>query len=511
LLEQQRQIVESQHDVVERMLTLPAEHATVLSGHASVLMGHSASLSDHSASMADQVTSLTDRVASLAGQVALLTDNVTFLERLRALPDRIDSQLDEIQGQMKADDARMSRVERLLNELVAREQPPVLEAISIQTGRSFDQANEVEQFVKDAYHLILRRDPDPRELVEGRERLEHSIAVLKAELLDGLLGVSQVRPGEESTSVVSVPAMAETPQETPPCRICGGELIYKWGLRVLRGRHLAHYHECRECQALQVVNPHWLDEAYAGESRPLAINPDPGRFSRNFTAFKSFSALQGAGLVPGHPVLLDFGGGYGLLAQMLKSSGFEVWQYDQHVPVPFLASDRCLSAVDSFTEEGFDLIFALEVLEHLTDPMTTLESLASRLKPGGTMMFSTELYQPGTYDRHWNYLATEWGQHVTFWSRRALAVAARRLGFSSLGFFPGAGGFFILVSRLSADVLRDRLTAALRFLGDEEHVLRAVAPWDLRTSGYLHVLEEPIVEPLADDGEGDALAGRGAA
>ena len=105
---------------------------------------------------------------------------------------------------------------------------------------------------------------------------------------------------------------------------------------MLGGRHLAQYHECRACLSLQVVNPTWLDLAYAGESQPLANNPDQGRFARNFSAYSTFVALHEAGVTSERPVVLDFGGGYGLLAQMLKSGGYEAWQVDPYVPVPFL-------------------------------------------------------------------------------------------------------------------------------------------------------------------------------
>jgi SAM-dependent methyltransferase len=260
-----------------------------------------------------------------------------------------------------------------------------------------------------------------------------------------------------------------------------------------------------------VINPTWLDDAYADESRPLANNPDPGRFARNFSAYGTFVALHEAGVVPERPVVLDFGGGYGLLAQMLKSGGYEAWQVDPYVPVPFLAADRYLSALDDFPGAGFDLIFALEVLEHLTDPMATLEGLARRLKPGGTLMLSTGIYHPGAHNHQWPYLAAEWGQHITFWSHPALVHAAGRLGFSSLGLFPGGEGFFILLSNLGAESLRARLSAALNVLRQADHQGRAVASWDLQALGCVQVLDDPLVEDLAPGADSATLSQRGAA
>ena len=338
------------------------------------------------------------------------------------------------------------------------------------------------------------------------------VARVKGDFLDELLGRVSGNAGE----ALPGPPPSTSPtihlaDESNSCRICGDSLDYKWSLKVLGGRHLAQYHECRGCLSLQVVNPTWLGDAYADESRPLANNPDPGRFARNFSAYGTFVALHEAGVVPERPVVLDFGGGYGLLAQMLKSGGYEAWQVDPYVPVPFLAADRCLSALDDFPEAGFDLIFALEVLEHLTDPMATLEGLARRLKPGGILMLSTGIYHPGEHNHQWHYLAAEWGQHITFWSHPALVHAAGRLGFSSLGLFPGTEGFFILFSKLGAESLRAELSAALSVLRQADHRGRAVASWDLQALGCIRVLDDPVVEDLAPGADSATLSHRGAA
>ena len=75
-------------------------------------------------------------------------------------------------------------------------------------------------------------------------------------------------------------------------------------------------------------------------------------------------------------------------------------------------------------------------------------------------MLSTAIYRPGEHDCQWTYLVTELGQHITFWSREALALAAEQVGLSSLGYFPGNDGFCILLSRLPTDTLKARLDAA---------------------------------------------------
>src|SRR5262249_51476095 len=139
----------------------------------------------------------------------------------------------------------------------------------------------------------------------------------------------------------------------------------------------------------------------------------------------------------------------------------------------------------------------LEVLEHLTDPLADLGRLSRLLKPGGMLMLSTTIYQPGAHDRHWHYLAAEWGQHITFWSRSALVLAAERSGFRSVGYFPGAEGFFILFSHLPAEELRAKLVEATAALEDPDHLRRITGPWDLQALGYVRVSPEPVVEAVA--------------
>jgi SAM-dependent methyltransferase len=289
-------------------------------------------------------------------------------------------------------------------------------------------------------------------------------------------------------------------------------LSYRWSHKVVRNRYVAHYYECGSCRALQVVDPSWLAEAYAQEGNPLVDNPDKGRFARNFSAFHYIAALVESGVVPERPMTLDFGGGYGILTQMLRSGGYEAWQADPHVPVPFLAADRGLSRLEDFPDGSFDLVTSLEVMEHLDDPQSVVDRLARLLKPGGTLMLSTTLYRPGEHDQNWFYLHPETGQHITFWSREALIECARRAGFKSVGFYPGDDGFFILFSNVTAGDLSGRLANALECVRDGRMLARITAPWDLRSMGYVRVLDEPIVIAL-EDGHHQlaALSGRGAA
>jgi 2-polyprenyl-6-hydroxyphenyl methylase / 3-demethylubiquinone-9 3-methyltransferase len=95
---------------------------------------------------------------------------------------------------------------------------------------------------------------------------------------------------------------------------------------------------------------------------------------------------------------LDVGCGAGLLAEPLARLGATVTAIDpageliaaavDHSAGQGLAIDYRVAAVER-VEGTFDLITAMEVIEHTTDPQQFLNSLAQRLVPGGLLILST--------------------------------------------------------------------------------------------------------------------------
>ncbi len=282
------------------------------------------------------------------------------------------------------------------------------------------------------------------------------------------------------------------------CRICRGQLRHKWTLKVLRDRHQADYYECTACQALQVPDPYWLEEAYRDESLPSGAVLDIGRFARNFSAVSYLTALHRAKVLAEFPAILDFGGGYGLLAQMLLDSGYDAWTFDPYVPEPFFAVNRCVKELAAIPPASYDAVVALEVFEHLADPLVTGDRLLRLLKPDGALVISTGIYQPEIHDENWGYLACAGGQHITFWTKTALRHFVTNLGLTSVGYFPGDTGFLIILSRLPGQVLRGRLARAWRLLEDHRHYASLSSPWDIRGPhwGVMGASSRPSVEVL---------------
>jgi 2-polyprenyl-6-hydroxyphenyl methylase/3-demethylubiquinone-9 3-methyltransferase len=116
--------------------------------------------------------------------------------------------------------------------------------------------------------------------------------------------------------------------------------------------------------------------------------------------------------------VLDYGGGQGTLARVLRERGVAADSYD-----PF----------DGDGEEKpgpYDLITCFEVIEHVTDPQALVRAIGSRLAPEGAVLFSTLLAPPdrqaGAMD--WWYIAPRNG-HASIHTAESLAHLWQSAGF----------------------------------------------------------------------------------
>src|SRR5262249_47730222 len=118
--------------------------------------------------------------------------------------------------------------------------------------------------------------------------------------------------------------------------------------------------------------------------------------------------------------LLDYGGGHGLLADLLQASGFaEVATYDPFVP-------RHAARPSG----RFDCVVCFEVVEHSTDPVRTFADLNDFLADPGLILLST-LLQPADIEQQglsWWYAGPRNG-HVSLYSRASLEKIIGRFGF----------------------------------------------------------------------------------
>ena len=148
---------------------------------------------------------------------------------------------------------------------------------------------------------------------------------------------------DPSASSVSSPVVST-------CPFCTAESREIFRANVM-GRHEAIYAECIQCRSLHVVDPSWLDEAYANPAFADAL--DTGAPWRNDVLAALLMRL--GPLAPVGP-WLDYGSGRGLLVDRLASRGIAIFGHDPRrgVTAPEIGD--------------FAIVSCFEVLEHFVHP-----------------------------------------------------------------------------------------------------------------------------------------------
>lgn len=141
--------------------------------------------------------------------------------------------------------------------------------------------------------------------------------------------------------------------------------------------------------------------------------------------------------------VLDYGGGFGAFARMYAAAApqtaVEVYEpYPARAALERAATCANLQYVDRLSG-AYAAIVAIDVLEHLTDPLQTLAELTTALEPGGRLILANHFYPvirchlPGT-----------------FYLRYSFGWFARALGLVSLGGIAGSPAIAYRRARVGA-------------------------------------------------------------
>ncbi|MFT3989908.1 MAG: class I SAM-dependent methyltransferase [Luteolibacter sp.] len=196
------------------------------------------------------------------------------------------------------------------------------------------------------------------------------------------------------------------------CKICGSRSI-PLAKAVIRGKYEIQYFSCSQCDFIQTEEPYWLEEAYQSPINPTDI----GYISRNISLSNiTYSLLRG----PFHQArrFIDYGGGYGMFARIMRDKGIDFRWQDEYCENLFAIGFEA----HRDTNRNYDVLTSFEVFEHLLRPAEELEKM---LRYAPVVIFSTLLIPfPKISPPDWWYYGLEHGQHISLFSDRSLDALA---------------------------------------------------------------------------------------
>lgn len=226
------------------------------------------------------------------------------------------------------------------------------------------------------------------------------------------------------------------------CDVCGEPVVPAGKKRsTFSGREYA-LAQCPSCRFALVVEP-WTDydaiydEAYY---RGRGANPHDDYFAEldghtaRRHAWRGMQRIVGTltDLTP-HTRWLDYGCGLGGFVQYLREHGTKDAEgHDVGYAAEWLRASSPEILVDDLERSGasYDVITAIEVIEHSVDPVGDLRRLRALLRPGGVLFLTTGNARPfrGRLERWWYVMPDV---HVSFFEPSTLALALERAGFAA--------------------------------------------------------------------------------
>lgn len=204
-----------------------------------------------------------------------------------------------------------------------------------------------------------------------------------------------------------------------------------------------HLRRCAACGFAYVADPDvhadpYDDAYYHGKGADPLVDyvfdaDHPGETIRRLEWRGTLAVVESIKPVGPQTRWLDYGCGTGGFARWLSRRGFAVSGYDQGRGAA-LARERGLAVLDDaqLDDAGpFDVVTAIEVLEHVGDPQRAVDRIARLLAPGGIFFYTT-----GNAARHagslagWSYVVPE--IHVAFFEPRTTERMLRAAGLQTV-------------------------------------------------------------------------------
>lgn len=221
------------------------------------------------------------------------------------------------------------------------------------------------------------------------------------------------------------------------CKVCGTKVlrVFHKGFRRLDREdmipvpdlpvpNLWPYYECTWCHALQTDAMDGLTDEQIGEFYTYKDSYIPRSQNRANRAVRFVNRARI--MFPQHTGrLLCYGAGISPEPDMFRAQNWQVDTCDFGKQYTYQPKDF------PHIEDTYDVITAMEVIEHLTQPKEVLSQILGHLNPGGIFVASTGLWSRVPEDRRnqdWFYVQWASEGHIFMWTLQALDVVAQEHG-----------------------------------------------------------------------------------
>jgi SAM-dependent methyltransferase len=230
------------------------------------------------------------------------------------------------------------------------------------------------------------------------------------------------------------------------CFSCGAQGLFDSQVDSKFSGRTFEYLRCNICDVGWVVNPNidfniiYDKSYYEGFGSDLSLTYWEEAFPKNdyfyfrlrnieySGVYKTFNKLC-LNLKTGNPSAhLDFGGGLGGLVRYLRNKGLDSNLFEEGFARE-TARQLGTPVIEHLLTDSFEIISAIEVFEHLVDPIDSIKLISKALKPGGFLLVTT-----GNLSKHkgliadWYYAKNTPDVHVSFFSPNAMSNILSSLG-----------------------------------------------------------------------------------
>lgn len=276
--------------------------------------------------------------------------------------------------------------------------------------------------------------------------------------------------------------MHDVPGSTAACPVCDLPTVEVAKLHSEFSQRDFHIRGCESCGLVHVADPRvdfadlYDADYYAGRGAdPLVDYIGEMTDARTIRRYEWNGIEHAVVRLEGTNSLdwLDYGCGLGGLVHHVRqntNTNTNIWGFDDGYSAQWMRQNGLpvLTAEELHEREGsFDVVTAIEVIEHTTDPLALLRHVCTLLKPGGLFFLTTGNSEPHRESfTDWSYVLPD--VHVSYFEPRTLRAAYRRVGLEPVdaGFLPGY-----------ENIIRYKVLKTLRVR--RQNVFEKLVPWRL--------------------------------